>query len=82
MLLLLMMMLSPPPRPPPGNCQVWVVPELRDDGCIYWTADSDSQLTKVCGGVFVCWCIVQVPCVRLVCVVVCVLCCVVRGGVC
>jgi hypothetical protein len=27
--------------------QVWVVPELRDDGCIYWTADSDSQLTKV-----------------------------------
>jgi hypothetical protein len=28
--------------------QVWVVPELRDDGCIYWTADSDSQLTKVC----------------------------------
>lgn len=30
-------------------CQVWVVPELRDDGCIYWTADSDSQLTKVGG---------------------------------
>ncbi|KAF6263744.1 hypothetical protein COO60DRAFT_1488243 [Scenedesmus sp. NREL 46B-D3] len=26
--------------------QVWVVPELRDDGKIYWTADSDSQLTK------------------------------------
>ncbi|KAG2490773.1 hypothetical protein HYH03_010923 [Edaphochlamys debaryana] len=26
--------------------QVWVVPELRDDGKIYWRADSDSQLTK------------------------------------
>lgn len=26
--------------------QVWVVPELREDGRIYWTADSDSQLTK------------------------------------
>ncbi|WIA42083.1 hypothetical protein OEZ86_009360 [Tetradesmus obliquus] len=26
--------------------QVWVVPELRDDGKVYWTADSDSQLTK------------------------------------
>lgn len=21
-------------------------PELRDDGKVYWTADSDSQLTK------------------------------------
>lgn len=30
--------------------QVWVVPELREDGRIYWTADSDSQLTKVRGG--------------------------------
>lgn len=30
--------------------QVWVVPELRADGKIYWRADSDSQLTKVgCG---------------------------------
>jgi hypothetical protein len=28
------------------SLQVWVVPELRDDGKIYWTADSDSQLTK------------------------------------
>ena len=27
--------------------QVWVVPELREDGHIYWRADSDSQLTKV-----------------------------------
>ncbi|KIY93938.1 SufE-like protein [Monoraphidium neglectum] len=26
--------------------QVWVKPELRDDGRVYWTADSDSQLTK------------------------------------
>ncbi|KAG2426286.1 hypothetical protein HXX76_013043 [Chlamydomonas incerta] len=26
--------------------QVWVVPEMRDDGLIYWRADSDSQLTK------------------------------------
>ncbi|KXZ42224.1 hypothetical protein GPECTOR_179g247 [Gonium pectorale] len=26
--------------------QVWVVPELRDDGLVYWRADSDSQLTK------------------------------------
>ncbi|GFH21777.1 SufE domain-containing protein, partial [Haematococcus lacustris] len=26
--------------------QVWVVPELRDDGKVYWQADSDSQLTK------------------------------------
>jgi hypothetical protein len=23
-----------------------VKPELRDDGLVYWTADSDSQLTK------------------------------------
>lgn len=23
-----------------------MVPELRDDGCLYWAADSDSQLTK------------------------------------
>lgn len=27
--------------------QVWVVPEMRADGLIYWRADSDSQLTKV-----------------------------------
>eukprot|EP00887_Chlorella_sp_A99_P004328 scaffold15.g4328.t1 len=26
--------------------QVWVVPELRADGRVYWKADSDSQLTK------------------------------------
>ncbi|KAG2436078.1 hypothetical protein HYH02_011589 [Chlamydomonas schloesseri] len=26
--------------------QVWVVPELKADGLIYWRADSDSQLTK------------------------------------
>lgn len=26
--------------------QVWVVPELRDGGKLYWRADSDSQLTK------------------------------------
>eukprot|EP00879_Flechtneria_rotunda_P016964 GHRR01017760.1.p1 GENE.GHRR01017760.1~~GHRR01017760.1.p1 ORF type:complete len:199 (+),score=54.59 GHRR01017760.1:303-899(+) len=26
--------------------QVWVFPELRGDGKIYWVADSDSQLTK------------------------------------
>ena len=26
--------------------QVWVKPELRDDGKLYWKADSDSQLTK------------------------------------
>lgn len=26
--------------------QVWVKPEMRDDGKIYWKADSDSQLTK------------------------------------
>lgn len=26
--------------------QVWVVPELREDGRLYWAADSDSQLTK------------------------------------
>ncbi|GLI59835.1 hypothetical protein VaNZ11_001822 [Volvox africanus] len=26
--------------------QVWVVPELRPDGKVYWRADSDSQLTK------------------------------------
>lgn len=25
---------------------MWVHPELRDDGRVYWTADSDSQLTK------------------------------------
>jgi sulfur transfer protein SufE len=31
----------------PSACpQVWVVPELREDGRIYWRADSDSQLTK------------------------------------
>ena len=26
--------------------QVWVKPDLRPDGLIYWGADSDSQLTK------------------------------------
>ena len=26
--------------------QVWVVPELRGDGRVYWAADSDSALTK------------------------------------
>jgi sulfur transfer protein SufE/stress-induced morphogen len=26
--------------------QVWVSPQLKDDGKIYWRADSDSQLTK------------------------------------
>eukprot|EP00798_Chlamydomonas_sp_ICE-L_P026394 gene26394-17488_t len=26
--------------------QVWVKPELRDDGKLYWKAESDSQLTK------------------------------------
>ena len=26
--------------------QVWVKPELRADGLIYWSADSDSALTK------------------------------------
>lgn len=26
--------------------QVWVKPDLRSDGLIYWGADSDSQLTK------------------------------------
>jgi sulfur transfer protein SufE len=25
---------------------VWVVPEFREDGKVYWKADSDSQLTK------------------------------------
>eukprot|EP00983_Pelagomonas_calceolata_P056634 1144682-Pelagomonas_calceolata.AAC.1 len=25
---------------------VWVKPELRADGKLYWSADSDSQLTK------------------------------------
>jgi sulfur transfer protein SufE len=29
--------------------QVWVVPELQPGGTIVWKADSDSQLTKVCG---------------------------------
>lgn len=57
------------PPPPPDNCQVWVVPELRDDGCIYWTADSDSQLTKV--WVLPCVCAL---CRCLVCAL-CVLCC-------
>ena len=28
--------------------QVWVVPTLKGDGAIYWAADSDSALTKVC----------------------------------
>jgi hypothetical protein len=32
-------------RPLPYE-QVWVVPELRADGRVYWQADSDSQLTK------------------------------------
>lgn len=41
--------------------QVWVVAELQDDGNVYWKADSDSQLTKVCDGnglfwVFLCYC--------------------------
>ncbi|GAX76859.1 hypothetical protein CEUSTIGMA_g4305.t1 [Chlamydomonas eustigma] len=26
--------------------QVWVKPDLREDGKVYWQADSDSQLTK------------------------------------
>lgn len=26
--------------------QVWVLPEIRDDGLVYFQADSDSQLTK------------------------------------
>ena len=26
--------------------QVWVNPELKEDGKVYWSADSDSQLTK------------------------------------
>lgn len=26
--------------------QVWVLPEMRDDGLVYFQADSDSQLTK------------------------------------
>ena len=26
--------------------QVWVVPEVRDDGTLHWSADSDSALTK------------------------------------
>ena len=26
--------------------QVWVKPELKEDGKVYWSADSDSQLTK------------------------------------
>lgn len=26
--------------------QVWVVPEVKEDGKVYWRADSDSQLTK------------------------------------
>ena len=28
------------------NEKVWVKPELRPDGKVYWAADSDSQLTK------------------------------------
>lgn len=32
-----------------AGLQVWVVPELRADGKVYWRADSDSQLTKVRG---------------------------------
>lgn len=28
------------------NVQVWVKPEVKEDGKIYWQADSDSQLTK------------------------------------
>lgn len=31
--------------------QVWVQPELRDDGRVYFQADSDSQLTKARSGV-------------------------------
>lgn len=26
--------------------QVWVKPTLKEDGKVYWQADSDSQLTK------------------------------------
>lgn len=29
-----------------ARAQVWVKPELRADGKLYWSADSDSQLTK------------------------------------
>ncbi|PNH10424.1 SufE-like protein, chloroplastic [Tetrabaena socialis] len=29
-----------------GARAVWVVPELREDGKVYWRADSDSALTK------------------------------------
>ena len=34
------------PSPTDSWPQVWVKPELRADGRIYWSADSDSQLTK------------------------------------
>lgn len=27
--------------------QVWMVPDLQEDGTVHWKADSDSQLTKV-----------------------------------
>jgi len=37
---------SPPPPGGPPRAQVWVKPELREDGRVYWAADSDSQLTK------------------------------------
>lgn len=30
----------------PRCSQVWVKPELREDGRVYFVADSDSQLTK------------------------------------
>ena len=31
-----------------SGAQVWVVPTLKPDGAVYWAADSDSALTKVC----------------------------------
>lgn len=31
---------------PPDTEQVWVKPTIKEDGKIYWQADSDSQLTK------------------------------------
>lgn len=43
------LMRMPPPPPPLTSCmvsQVWVKPDLRPDGLVYWGADSDSQLTK------------------------------------
>ena len=34
------------PEPHTSFLQVWVKPEIREDGKVYWSADSDSQLTK------------------------------------